>query len=187
MSLNDRSVDGGLPARLEAAVALLSKLGCMLGAVAVLGAFALVTVAVAMRYFFNQPLGWSDEATGWLIVATVMLSIAEVQRRGANIGVDLMVEKSRGKFRRALELLGVATVAASALLLTAQGYETVAFSKMLGLKSNTLGWVSLWSIQILVPLGAALLLLVSAMQLLMLGMGRRPRDFDSEKPLSAIE
>lgn len=179
--MSDRLPAGGsLLAGLEAAVGLLSRLGVALGAIAVLAALALVTAAVALRYLFNQPITWSDEVTGWLIVATVMLSIAEVQRRGGNIGVDLLTDKARGRTRRALELLGVATVAACALLLTAQGYETVAFSKLMGLKSNTLGWIDTWLVQLLVPVGAALLLAVSLMQLAVLAAGRRPREFDGD-------
>lgn len=181
------SGDGGLAARLEAAVTFLSRLGVALGAIAVLAAFGLVTAAVALRYLFNRPLVWSDEVTGWLIVATVMLSIAEVQRRGGNIGVDLLTDRAGGRLRRALELVGVATVAACAMLLSAQGYETVAFSKLMGLKSNTLGWVDTWLVQLLVPVGSALLLLVSLMQLLLLAIGRRPRDFGGETQLSRFE
>ena len=187
MSAPDPSIRGGLAGKIEAAVGFLSRLGGALGAIAVLAAFALVCVAVALRYLFNQPVRWSDEVIGWLIVATVMLSIAEVQRRGGNIGVDLLLDKARGRWRRTLELIGVATVAGSALLLTFQGYETVVFSKMMGVKSNTISWASTWLIELLIPIGAALLLLVSLMQLALLAMGRRPAEFDSESHLSTHE
>jgi TRAP-type C4-dicarboxylate transport system permease small subunit len=133
---------------------------------------------VAARYFFNRPLNWNDEVSGWLVVGIVMLAIADCQRRNENIGVDLLLEKSRGRRRAALLAFGMAMVAICALAMTWYGVEMVQFSKMLDLRSNTIGWVPLWPIQILVPLGAALLLVVSLAQLLILAAGRTPEFFE---------
>ncbi len=161
-----------------------SRIATALAAVAVLACFALVCFSVAMRYFLNRPLSWSDEATGWLVVAVVMLAVAEAQRRGENIGVDLLLEKSGARLRRALALLGVAMVAGTALLMTVKGIEMAGFARMLDLRSNTLGWVAVWPIQTLVPVGAALLLLVALAQLAALAAGRDP--FPAEKREHAV-
>lgn len=155
-----------------------SAFATAIAGVAVLACFAVVCWGVAARYFFNRPLNWSDEVSGWLVVGIVMLAIADCQRRNENIGVDLLLEKSQGHRRAALLAFGMAMVAICALAMTWYGVEMVQFSKMLDLRSNTIGWVPLWPVQILVPLGAALLLVVSLAQLVIVATGRTPEHFE---------
>jgi TRAP-type C4-dicarboxylate transport system permease small subunit len=183
--VSDRSGAGGgaaALARIAAAADRVAALACRaataLAAVAVLACFALVCASVAMRYLYNRPLGWSDEVTGWLVVAIVMLAVADAQRRGENIGVDLLLDRTRGRGRRALLALGCACVAAAALMMTVHGIEMVRFSQMLDLRSNTLGSVAIWTVQALVPLGAALLLVVALAQLAQLAAGRTPEGYE---------
>lgn len=151
-----------------------SRLAAALAAIAVLGCFVLVCWGVAARYFFNRPLNWADEVSGWFVVAIVMLAAADAQRRGENIGVDLLIERSSGRVRRGLLAFGAVTVAVCALAMAGYGVEMVQFSKMLDLRSNTLGWAPIWPVQVFVPLGAALLLVVSLAQLVILATGRTP-------------
>ena len=157
-----------------------------LAALAVLACFFLVCYSVAMRYFFGSPLTWGDEVTGWLIVAVVMLAVADAQRRNENIGVDLLIEKSGPRLRRALVALGVAMVAACALMMTWQGVEMVQFSRMLDLRSNTLGSVAVWTVQTLVPLGSALMLVVALAQLVAIAAGRDPFLAEADKESDGI-
>jgi TRAP-type C4-dicarboxylate transport system permease small subunit len=103
-----------------------------------------------------------------------MLAAADTQRRSENIGVDLLIDRAGARLKRALLALGILTVAISALLMTVKGYEMVEFAHMLGLRSNTLGWAAMWPVQALVPVGAALLLVVSLAQLLVLAAGGAP-------------
>ncbi len=158
----------------QAVAAAASRIALALAAVAVLLCFALVCYAVGMRYFLGQPLQWSDEVTGWLVVAVVMLAAADTQWRGENIGVDLLIERSGARVRRALAALGLMTVAVAALMMTTKGVEMVDFARMLDLRSNTLGWAALWPVQALVPLGAGLMLFVALAQLLALLSGTAP-------------
>ncbi len=177
----------------DAALAIagvLSRAAVALAAVSVLTCFALVCYSVAMRYFLGKPLTWSDEVTGWLIVATVMLAVADAQARNQNIGVDLLLEKSGPRLRRALEALGALTVAACAVMMTWQGMEMVQFSRMLDLRSNTLGWAGVWVVQALVPIGTALLSITALAQLLAIAAGRSPLPSDGgaeDKIVKGIE
>ncbi|MGQ0676108.1 MAG: TRAP transporter small permease [Rhodospirillales bacterium] len=154
--------------------AALARASTALGAAAVLLCFALVCYSVAMRYFLGDPLGWSDEVTGWLVVGVVMLGAADAQARGEHVGVDLVTERAGPRLKRALGRFGAATVAASAAIMAWQGWEMVRFSAMLDLKSNTLGSVPLWPVQALVPLGGLLLLAVALAQVAALAAGAEP-------------
>lgn len=152
-------------------VGALSGVAVALAALATLGCLALVCYAVVLRYFFGKPLSWTDEAGGFLVVLLVMLAVAEGQRRGEHIGVDLLLERARGRGRRALQAFGAACVAAAAAVLLWQGWETVAFSRMIGARPLVIAEIPLWAIEMFLPIGAGLMLLVALAQLLALAAG----------------
>lgn len=167
--------------------AFLARAAVALGGVAVLLCFALVCYAVAMRYFLNAPVTWSDEVTGWLVVAVVMLGVADAQVRGEHIGVDLLTDRAGPVLRRWLGFLGAALTAIAAALIAWKGVEMVQFSAMLDLRSNTLGAAPLWIVQTLVPLGGFLLAGVALAQLLAYAAGRDPLPRDEAAAETAAE
>lgn len=149
----------------------LSRAAAALAALAALCCFGLVCYVVVSRYIFGGAPNWSDEAVGWLIVASVMLAIGEAQRRGEHIGVDLLLERVSGARHRAMKAFGALCVAASAVILVWQGWEMVAFSQMIGAKALAIDTVPLWVVQAMIPIGGALMLLVSLAQLIGLAAG----------------
>ena len=161
---------------LERAVALVSQAALVLAGVTTFAIFVLVTSSVVARYFFNAPQPWIDEAVGWLLVMSVMLSLPEVQRRGDHIGIDFLATRLSGAGRRPLILFGLATVLAAGIIFVVEGIEMVEFSRMIGVLSNQIPEVPLWAVQALIPLGFVLLLLVAATQFLCVMLGLRPRD-----------
>jgi TRAP-type C4-dicarboxylate transport system permease small subunit len=111
-----------------------------------------------MRYFVNQPVAWVDELAGYLLVAAVMLAAADALLEGEHIAVDILTERLSAQGRRWTVLGGLIAVALSALLLTVEGVDMVGFSRMVGLMSNGYLAVPMWIPQLLVPVGAALML-----------------------------
>jgi len=142
-------------------------------ATAALSILALVAAAVGARYLLGMPLGWSDKVAGWLVVALVMLAAPEAQRRFEHIGVDIAVGRLGPRLARFAHLLGVLAVAAVAAILLVAGIEAVEFSRMIGMMTDVEG-VPEWWIQALLPIGAAVLLLVSLAQAAALALGQEP-------------
>jgi TRAP-type C4-dicarboxylate transport system permease small subunit len=167
--------------RLERAIAVVSRAAQALAAIACLACLGLVCWAVAMRYFLGQPQSWADEAVGWLVVAVVMLAVPEAQRRGENIGVDWLVDRWTGARRRAVIGIGALAVGATALVLVREGWETVAFTRMVGIGSNALPEVPLWAVPALIAIGAALLLLVAIGQIGAWIAGREPEGYEKRE------
>ncbi len=163
----------GLPGRVERAVALLSRAAGALGAISTLCCLVMVVYAVGMRYLLGRPEPWTDKAAGWLVVGLVMLAAPEAQRRFEHIGVDVARERLGPRLAWAAHLLGTLSVAVVAAVLLKAGWETVEFSLMVGLMTDIEG-VPQWWIQALLPTGAALLLVVSLCQTLLLLIGREP-------------
>ena len=139
----------------------LAMLGIALAAISLLGSLALVVYSVVMRYFLNQPAAWVDELVGYLLVACVMLAAADALLEGEHLAVDLVTERLGSRGKRLTLLAGLAAVALSALLLAIEGYDMVAFSRMVGLMSNGYMATPMWIPQLLIPIGAALMLLAA--------------------------
>ncbi len=158
---------------LEAAATVLARAAGWLASAATLLCLLLVCVAVGARYLFAAPLGWSDKVAGWLVVALVMLAAPEAQRRFEHIGVDVAVGRVGPRLARFAHLIGALSVALVAAILLSAGIEAVAFSRMIGMMTDVEG-VPEWWIQALLPVGAALLLLVALAQAAALALGREP-------------
>ena len=139
----------------------LAMLGIALAAISLLGSLVLVVYSVVMRYFLNQPAAWVDEMVGYLLVACVMLAAADALLEGEHLAVDLVTERLSVRGKRCTLLAGLAAVALSALLLVFEGVDMVAFSRMVGLMSNGYMATPMWIPQLLIPIGAVLLLLAA--------------------------
>lgn len=143
------------------AVHLLAGVGMALAATSLLLSLCLIGWAVLMRYVFNAPPVWVDEVVGFLLVATVMLAAARTLRRGEHIGVDVLVDRLSPQARRWARAWAALAVAAVAVVLIVNGWETAQLARMLGLVTEgNLEWPT-WLIMLLMPIGGALLLLAA--------------------------
>lgn len=138
-------------------VRALAGAGVVVAAAATLVSMVIVAYSVVMRYFFNHPTPWVDELVGYLLVASVMLAAADALFRGEHIAVDVLTERLVGRGRKIVALLGLASVAVIAALLTWEGVDMIAFSRMVDLRSNGYLAAPMWVPQLAVPIGAALL------------------------------
>ena len=143
-------------------VRAVSLAGLGLAALALIAAMVLIGYAVFMRYLLNQPLPWVDELVGYLLVASIMLAAADTLLKGEHIAVDILTDRLRPRGRRVVLLGGLLAVAASAVLLIVEGADMVGFSRMVGLRSNGYLAVPMWLPQLMVPIGAVLMLLAAA-------------------------
>jgi len=140
---------------------VLARIGLALAALALLASLVAIGYSVVTRYVFGAPLTWTDELVGYLLVASVMLAAPDALLEGEHISVDIVTERLAGRGRKIAYLLGLAAVAATALLLLVEGLRTVAFSRMVGLRSNGYFALPLWLPQLLIPAGALLLMLAA--------------------------
>jgi TRAP-type C4-dicarboxylate transport system permease small subunit len=153
--------------------AILSRVAVAIGSVATVTCLFLVGYSVVMRYAFGAPQPWVDKVAGWLVLGLVMLAAPEAQRRFEHIGVDVAVSKLGPRLARAAHLIGTLSVAAVAAVLLKAGWEAIEFSLMVGMMTDIDG-VPEWWIQLLLPIGAGLLLVVALVQSLVLALGGRP-------------
>lgn len=159
---------------LDRVVGVLAALGVALAAVGLIASMFLIAYSVVMRYFVNRPVIWVDELVGYLLVASVMLAAADALRHGEHIAVDIATERLGERGRRVIAFVGLAAVALAAALLTVEGVDMVAFSRMVGLLSNGKIAVPMWIPQLVVPVGASLLGATAVVAFLAALAGRAP-------------
>ncbi|KAA2238218.1 TRAP transporter small permease [Salinarimonas soli] len=160
---------------IEGAVSLLTRGALALSGGLLLAILGLIAYSVIWRYLFNAPKPWVDEVAGWLLVASVMLALPEVQRRNDHIGIDFLHQRLRDRPAARLVLgFGVFTVLVSSAILVREGVTMVEFTQMLGILSNQIPEVPLWAVQAFVPLGFGLMALVALVQLACLSLGILP-------------
>lgn len=67
-----------------------NKLAVFLAMVALLLTSAILTYSVVVRYFFNHPTDWQDEASVFMLVGVIFLCSAFVQSLRGHIGIEAL-------------------------------------------------------------------------------------------------
>jgi TRAP-type C4-dicarboxylate transport system permease small subunit len=82
------------------------------------GMFLCVIVQVVLRYFFGDPLTWSDELARYLFVWCSFIGWVIAARKRSHLGIALVAERSPPRVKAAIELVGaLASVAFAGVLL----------------------------------------------------------------------
>ena len=82
----------------------LARLVSWFVALALITAVAINFSNVVGRYFFSQPLGWADEALGYLQIGFVVIGAALVTRANGHLRMDAAEHLLPGTVRRALDV-----------------------------------------------------------------------------------
>ena len=135
-------------------------------ALLILLVLGVMTYAIIKRYVMNSPLLWSDEFSGYMLVAIVMLGAAEALRRGDHISMDLLSARAGAKLTRVLRIWSNLAVLAFAVVLGHSTWESIRFAMDFG--SYALGHIEIatWIPQLPMLLGAVLLGVAAMLQLL---------------------
>lgn len=116
----------------------------------------LMMLQIVMRYLFNRPLVFTEEAARFLFVWTVFLGAAEAFRRKAHIGIDVLVKVMPKRLQWATEgLVSVITVGVL-IVLFISGVQVVKATSRSSLTTIPLPMSSLY---LALPVASALMLL----------------------------
>ena len=127
----------------------------------VIATLAMTGFSVFRRYVLGRPVTWSDELSGFLVVAIVMLGAAEVLRRGEHVSVDILTENATGRKRWWFDFWSNLSVAIVSAVLFASALNAVQFSRMIGVYSDGYLEAPLWIPQSFLLAGAGLLFLMA--------------------------
>lgn len=124
----------------------------------------LLGASVMARYVMSTPITWSDEIVALSLTAITTLAAPKVLLDRGHIEVDIFTLMARGRLSLAIRLWSSLAVLAVALLLIFNGWSTAMFSRMIGLLTEGYLELPLWPLQLLLPLGGALLVPVVILQ-----------------------
>ena len=151
----------GALALIARAIGAINAAAVAVSAACILVSLGLIAWAVVMRYVFNRPPVWTDEVVGFLLVAIVMLAAAQSLRRGEHIGVDILIARlgPRGSFWA--QLWSSVSVLVVALIFIVNGWRTAMFSRQIGVLTEGNLEIPVFWLQLFLPLGGLMMLLVS--------------------------
>ena len=161
----------GAVAFLARLIAAMNAIAMALSAAGVLASLGLIAWAVVMRYVFNRPPVWTDEVVGFILVGIVMLAAAQSLRHGEHIGVDILVARLGARGRFWAQLWSSVAVLVVSLILIVNGWRTAMFSRQIGVLTEGNLEIPVFWLQLLLPLGGLMMLLVSLEALLRLFAG----------------
>lgn len=134
-------------------------------AIAILSALALPIITITIcyevtsRYVFDSPTIWAWDINTQLMLAMIMLGLANVHRRDRNIAVDVLTECLPERTRAALGVLFGLLLIFLAATITWIGWPYFHQSFVRGQAAPSLFAPPLWPVKFMIPLGAFILLL----------------------------
>ncbi|MDW4497967.1 TRAP transporter small permease [Sulfitobacter sp. D35] len=141
-------------------MAFLDRLTGILGWVAAalfVLAGAMLTWEVVARYFFVRPTIWAAELSQYCLIWGCLLAMAGVLRQRRHITVTAGLALMPVRARRLADLAGLAAIFVFALIVGYYGGEIFVDSWQRGRTAGTMLDPPVWTIEIAVPLGFALL------------------------------
>lgn len=142
-----------------------------LSAIGILIALGLVVYAVVARYGFNAAPTWVDDTVGFMLAGIVMLATASTLRRGQHVSVDMLtgaLSTRSPRAKRIADLWSALAVGVFSVMLIVNGWETAMSSRMLGITTSGNVEIPIYWLELLLPLGGGLMLLVTIEALLRL-------------------
>ena len=143
-----------------------SKLAAAVGAGVVVLMMLVVAYSVVNRYILNTPITWTDELSGYLVVALVMLGAADALRRGDHISVDLITSRLNKRGKRLVEIWSYIVVLIFSSVLLMSSKKTIDYSLNFEIVSEGYLEVPMWIPQSFLILGGSLVFLVALVKLI---------------------
>lgn len=127
---------------------------------------ALVMVEVVSRYAFRQALGVGDEFSAYMLVAISFMGLAYVSRKQAHIRITVVVSRLRPRVRKWLRLVTLTIALIFFPVLTKASYDFISYSVSHHMRSGSWLRTPLVGPQIFMFIGAALVCLQVAVELI---------------------
>jgi TRAP-type C4-dicarboxylate transport system permease small subunit len=127
---------------------------------------------VFTRYVLRDPSAWTDELAKMLLIWVALLSAAVGFRRSSHLGVEVLVERLRGRIRTAAEIFIYLTIVVFAVLMMLYGgWRLVSTTLAMGQASPALG-VQMGYVYCALPLSGVFVVIFSLENIFKLFKGR---------------
>jgi TRAP-type C4-dicarboxylate transport system permease small subunit len=138
-------------------------------AVLILVMLGVVLVGVFYRYIINEALSWYDEFAGFILVWLTMYGSVVGLARGKHISFETLMEKLPRKGQQVVEFIGILCVMGFSFVVLVSGWGLI--KEMAGETAVSVPEVKMAWIYSVMPISAALMILVGVVQLVTLFKG----------------
>lgn len=142
-----------------------SRLGAGLASILFVLAGAMLTFEVVARYFFIKPTIWAAELSQMCLIWGSLLAMAWLLAKRQHIQVDAVVKLLPQSVGRWLEVLVMLVIAVFAATVMWYGFEIFLDSFVRGRTTGSLLNIPIWIVELAVPVGFALLLVQSIIEI----------------------
>ena len=135
----------------------LSRTGAYLSSLAMLLIVALILVEIVLRSLFGTSTLISDEYSGYLMVALVMLGLSHTFAQGGHIRITILAERLQGRAAQVLDLAAASGALTLGLFALYHSLWMVEDTFSYRILADSISETPLYLPQILIPLGLLLL------------------------------
>ncbi len=158
----------------------LSRLGASIASVLFVLAGVMLTYEVIARYFFIRPTRWAAELSQMCLIWGSLLAMAWLLAKRQHIQVDAVVNLLPARIGRWLDVFVMLIVAVFASVVMWYGFEIFLDSFVRGRTTGSLLNIPIWIVELAVPVGFAMLLLQSVIEIFKL-LGNLPDESASDE------
>jgi len=173
--------------RLIRVVEWLSHAAGVLSAVLLIGMVLHILLEIVLRSFFSTSTFVLDEFVGYGVAAMTFLSLGYALNEGALIRVNILLTRTAGRSRIALEVFSVVMTLAITVFIAGYFWRSVARNWTRGAVSESIAEVPLWIPEGLVFAGVVLFAVQLAAYLLRLIAGDRRIIGEDTQSLDQVE
>jgi C4-dicarboxylate transporter DctQ subunit len=116
----------------------------------------LVFTATMSRYFQLFPMPWSEELARYIMVWLAYIGASLGIKRGAHLGIDVLVNALPSKLRPLLVFLRLAIILIFAVLILFYAYQIISHQQRIGQTSPAL-LIPIWWAYLAVPVGCLMI------------------------------
>lgn len=146
--------------RLGRAIELLSYGGCCISGFLLTATMVIVMVEVVSRFILRRPIIFSEEFSGYFLVAIVFLGLAQTWKDRGHIRITFVIERLPAKITNWLRMITLIVALLYVGLATMVSYPYVISSLERNIRSDTPIMTKLGYPQMAIPIGFTILLLM---------------------------
>ena len=125
-----------LPEQIDRVILWVTRALAALGAACIAAMATLTVLAVVMRYAVGAPFAFTEDLAGLMLVSAVFLGMPYALATHAHIRVNIAYDRTQGRARRALFLMGQLVFLAFAAVFFRDALADLNLTRMLNLKSE---------------------------------------------------
>jgi TRAP-type C4-dicarboxylate transport system permease small subunit len=130
---------------------LLLNLDDIISSVSLVAIILLTILGVLFRYVFNAPIQFIEEVSEGLIIWVVFMGASSAMKRGAHIGIDIIVDEMGPRLRKIFNIISLLITTSLLIFLCVYGYK---LAIQAGMKITPLLKVPYTYIDMAVPIGS---------------------------------